>query len=81
MVCTCRRWRRVTGRLIAALQDSALLDDAELDELAESFLSNEQVISYSLAWVSPQWLEIDLNSGTGRTRTIDEETLAEPDRV
>lgn len=76
MVCTCRRWRRVTGRLIAALQDSALLDDAELDELAESFLSNEQVISYSLAWVSPQWLEIDLNSGTGRTRTIDEETLA-----
>jgi len=24
MVCTCRRWRRVTGRLIAALQDSAL---------------------------------------------------------
>ena len=76
MVCTCRRWRRVTARLIAALQVSALLDDAELDELAESFLSNEQVISYPLAWVSPQWLEIDLNDGTERTRTIDEETLA-----
>jgi hypothetical protein len=76
MVCTCRRWRRVTARLIAALEVSALLDDAELDELAESFLSNEHVISYPLAWVSPQWLEIDLDSGTGRTRTVNEETLA-----
>lgn len=41
MVCTCRRWDRVTARLIAAIEDSALLDDAELDELADSFLSHE----------------------------------------
>ena len=31
MVCTCPRWDRVTTRLIAAVEDSALLDDAELD--------------------------------------------------
>jgi len=77
MVCTCRRWDRVTAKLIAALQDSALLDDAGLDELADSFLSHEQVISYPLAWVSPQWLEVDLHDGTGRTCTVDENTLAQ----
>lgn len=35
LVCTCRRWDRVTAKLIAAIQDSGLLHDAELDELAE----------------------------------------------
>ena len=45
MLCTCRRWDRVTMRLIAAIQDSRLLDGAALDELAESFLSHEQVIA------------------------------------
>lgn len=76
MLCTCRRWDRVTGRLIAAVQDSGLLDRAALDELAQSFLSHEQVIAYPLAWVSPQWLEIDLDDGHGRTCTVDEDTLA-----
>ena len=77
MVCTCRRWDRVTTRVIAAVEDSALLDDAELDELADSFLSHEHVISYPLAWASPQWLEVDLDTGNGRTYTIDDDTLAE----
>ena len=52
MLCTCRRWDRVTARLIAAVEDSGLLGDADLDELAESFLSHEHVISYPLTWVS-----------------------------
>jgi hypothetical protein len=77
MVCTCRRWDRVTARPIAALQDSALLDGADLDELAESFRSHEHVISYPLTWVSPQWLEVELDDGTGHTRTVDENTLAQ----
>ena len=76
MVCECRRWDRVTGRLIAAIEDAGLLDAAGLDELAEAFLSHEHVISYPLTWVSPQWLEVDLDSGAGGTYTVDEHTLA-----
>jgi hypothetical protein len=76
MVCTCSRWNRVTARLISAVEDGALLDGAELDELAESFLSHEHVISYPLAWVSPQWLEVELDGGNGRTYTVDDDTLA-----
>jgi len=77
MVCTCRRWDRVTARLITALEDSALLDDAGLDELAESFLSHEHVISYPLVWVSPQWLAVDIDDGTGRVHKVNEDTLAQ----
>ncbi len=76
MLCTCRRWDRVTAKLIAAIEDSGLLGDADLDELAEYFLADEYVISYPLAWVSPQWLEVDLSDGTSRTYTVDEDTLA-----
>ena len=76
MLCTCRRWDRATGRLIAAIQDSGLLDRAALDELAHSFLSHEQVIAYPPAWVSTGWLEVDLDDGHARTCTVDKETLA-----
>jgi hypothetical protein len=77
MVCTCQRWDRVTARLIMALEESGLLEPADLDELAESLLSHEQVIFYPLAWVSPDWLELDLDTSDGRTYTIDEHTLAQ----
>jgi hypothetical protein len=75
ILCTCRRWDRVTSTLIAAIEDSGLLDLAGLDELGESLLSHEQVIAYPLAWVSPQWLEVELDNN-GRTYTVDEDTLA-----
>ena len=77
LVCTCRRWDRVTAKLIAAIHDSRLLDDTELDELADAFLAHDHVISYPLAWASPQWLEIDLHDGTGRTYTVTEDTPAQ----
>jgi len=64
LLCSCRRWDRVTTRLIAAIGTSALLNDAELDELGESLLSHELVIFYPLTWVSPQWLNVDLSDGT-----------------
>jgi hypothetical protein len=75
MLCTCRRWDRVTSRLIAAVEHSCLLDGTELDELADSFLSHEHVIAYPLTWVSPQWVEIEFEHD-GRTYTATEETLA-----
>lgn len=76
MVCTCRRWDRVTAKLIAAIEDAGLLDRAGLDELTDAFLSHEHVISYPLTRVSPRWLEVELDGGTGRTYTVDEHTLA-----
>jgi len=77
LVCTCRRWDRVTAKLIAAIQDSGLLDVAELDELADAFLAHDHAISYPLAWASPQWLAIDLHNGTGRTYTVTADTPAQ----
>jgi hypothetical protein len=77
LVCTCRRWDRVTAKLIAAVHDSGLLDDAELDELADAFLATDHMISYPLAWASPQWLAVDLHDGTGRTYTMTTDTPAQ----
>lgn len=77
LLCSCRRWDRVTTRLIVAIEASGLLCHADLDELVESLLSHELVISYPLAWVSPQWLDVDLSDGTSRTYTVDEDTLGQ----
>lgn len=76
LVCSCRRWDRVTARLIAAIEGGRLLVDSDLDQLAESFLSHEFVIVYPLAWVSPQWLEVELVDGASRLYTVDEDTPA-----
>jgi hypothetical protein len=76
LVCTCRRWDRVTAKLIASIHDSGLLDNAELGDIAAAFLADEHVISYPLTWASPQWLEIDLDDGTGRIYTVTEDTPA-----
>ncbi len=59
LLCTWPRWRRVTSRLIAAIEDSGLLSEEELDELAESLLAHELVISYPLGWVSSDWLKLE----------------------
>lgn len=80
LLCTCRRWDRVTAQLIAGIEASGMLSDADLDELAESLLGEEVVIAYPLAWVSPQWLEVDLADGTTQPVTVDEDTMAETAR-
>jgi hypothetical protein len=77
LVCTSRRWDRVTAKLIAAIHDSGLLDATELDELADVFLAEDRAISYPLAWTSAQWLEIDLHDGTARTYTVTDDTPAQ----
>lgn len=77
LLCTCRRWDRATAGLIAGIEESGLLGDDELDDLAESLLADELVISYPLAWVSPQWLGVDLSDGTGRVYTVGTDTLGE----
>ncbi len=77
LLCTHRRWDRVTARLIAGIEESGLLSDDQLDDLTESLLADELVISYPLAWVSPQWLDVDLRDGAGRVYTVDEDALGE----
>lgn len=72
LLCTCRRWDRVTTKLIAAIDDSGLLSGTALSGLAEAFLTDEVVVDYQLTWVSPEWLEVDLTDGTGQAVTIDE---------
>src|SRR5262249_58486477 len=64
--CPCHRGDRVPAKLIAAIDDSGLLSSVELDELAESLLSDEVVAVFPLAWVSPEWLEFDTAEGTTR---------------
>ncbi len=70
LLCTCRRWDRVTAKLIAAVEDRGLLADADLDDLAAAFLQQALAISYSLAWISPQQLEVDLRDGSVHASTV-----------
>lgn len=42
LLCTDHRWRRVTAPLVAAVEQSGLLTDAELDELADGFLWSDR---------------------------------------
>lgn len=81
LLCTCGRWDRVTGKLIAAIEDADLLDDGQLDELAEAFLADGVEVVYPVGWVSPEWIEIDLDEpGSRRTVRIDEDTPARSTR-
>jgi hypothetical protein len=51
LLCTCRRWDRVTAKLIAAVEECGVLSGPDLDELAESLLSDEVVVVFPLAWI------------------------------
>ena len=66
----------VTAKLIVAIDDSGLLGSMELDELAESLLSDEVVAVFPLAWVSPEWLEFDTAEGTTRTVKVRDDMVA-----
>ena len=75
LVCTCQRWDG-SRKLIAAIHDSGLLDDTELDELADAFLATTRDLLPAGVGL-PTWLEIDLHDGTGRTYTVTEDTPAQ----
>lgn len=81
LLCTCHRRDRVTAKLIAAIDDSGLLGSMELDELAESLLSDEVVAVFPLAWASPEWLEFDTAEGTTRTVKVRDDMVARDRRL
>lgn len=76
LLCTCHRWDRVTAKLIAAIEDCGALSGPDLDELAESLLSDEVVAVFPLAWVSSEWVEFGTADGTTRVVKVSDETLA-----
>jgi hypothetical protein len=64
LLCTDRRWDRESGRLVTALVGTGILGDADIGELIECFLwSDRYRVTYPAAWVSPEWIEIDLGNG------------------
>ena len=80
LLCTCRRWDRVTAKLIAAVEECDVLSGPDLDELAESLLGDEVVAVFPLAWISGQWLELGTADGTTRTVQVSDEAVARDER-
>jgi hypothetical protein len=80
LLCTCRRWDRVTAKLIAAIEECGALSGPDLDELAESLLSDEVVAVFPLAWISGHWTESGTADGTTRTVEVSDEATAREER-
>jgi hypothetical protein len=55
LLCTCPRWELATATVITAIEATGLLKPPDLDDLAESFLNDNVTVSYSMAWLSPDW--------------------------
>jgi hypothetical protein len=80
LLCTCHRWDRVTAKLIAAIEDCGVLSGTDLDELAESLLSDEVVAVFPLTWVSRRWMEFATADGTTRTVKVCDDTMTRDQR-
>ena len=57
-----------------------VLSSPDLDELAESLLSDDVVAVFPLAWISAQWLELGTADGTTRTVQVSDEAVARDER-
>jgi hypothetical protein len=80
LLCTCRRWDRVTAKLIAGIEQCGVMSGPDLDELAESLLSDKVTIVFPLAWISERWLEFDPAGGPARTVEVDKDATAQDER-
>ncbi len=80
LLCTCDRWGRVTAKLIGAVEASGALTDADLDELAESFLGEEVVIEYPFLWACPRGLDLASSEEGEPGFVIDDDTMAQTRR-
>lgn len=79
LLCTCERWGRVTSKLIAAIEASGILTNADLDDLAESFLSVEVVIEYPFLWACPRGLDLG-SSDEAADFVVNEDTMTQTRR-
>ena len=66
LLCTDRRWEPFTGRLVAGLVDTGILDEADLGELVECFLwSDVYRVEYPIGWFGTRLLVVDPNPAAG----------------
>lgn len=70
LLCTDRRWRNVSAKVIAGIVDSGVLDDGDQDRLANTLLSQQQLdYQHPLWWIGNTFVEFDLDS-PGRSRPV-----------
>jgi hypothetical protein len=82
LLCTEARWHRCTAKLIADLCATGLLDDEELDELADRLLwADPPSVRHPLSWLGLEWRELDLASGTVVARGADRDRLVDHQRL
>jgi hypothetical protein len=81
LLCTCKRWHRCTTKLIAALEESGLLTNGELDELAEAFLTPKIEIDYPIGLARPEWVtQFVVDEASGNTYTLGPDTRCHDSR-
>jgi len=82
LLCTCGRWDQITAKVIAGIEESGVLTGPDLDELAESLISDKVTVVFPLVWISERWVEYDSAGGPARTVTVsDAETVQQERRV
>lgn len=63
LLCTDRRWRNVTAKVITGIADSGILADCDQDRLANSLLWQQELrYEHPLWWIGNTFVEIDLDS-------------------
>jgi hypothetical protein len=80
MLCTYWRWRRVTAKLIAGIEECGVLSHPELDELAESLISDKVIIVYPFSWISERWLEFDTAGGPAQSVEVGDQVTVREER-
>lgn len=72
LLCTDRRWDRCTHRLIHAIEETGILSDEELDELAHGFLARKHfTYRYPVSWIGTEWRAVAIGDGDA----VDEQSI------
>lgn len=67
LLCTDWRWRRTSARVLAGIVETEILDETDLDRLAEELLWSDKVrYRHPLGWIGSTFLEFDLGVSGGR---------------
>jgi hypothetical protein len=73
LLCTDRRWRRTSARVLAGILATGILEDEQQDRLAEELLWPDKVkYVHPLGWLGSTVIEVDLSAAprAPRQRTV-----------